>query len=41
MTLEDVEAYYDAVYAEIAEQLDSAIARGQFPLDCMDGYVYQ
>lgn len=41
MTLDEVEAYYDAVYAEIAEQLDSAIARGQFPLDYMEGYSNQ
>ena len=39
MTLDEVENYYDAVYAEIAEQLDSAIAQGRFPLDCMEIYV--
>ena len=40
MTFEEVEAYYDAVYAQLAHQLDSLISIGEFPLECMYQYTY-
>ena len=39
LELEEVEAYFDAVYAEIALRLDSLIQRHIFPLSCMYSYL--
>ena len=41
MSLEEVEAYYDAVYEQLARQLDSLISIGEFPLDCFERCEYQ
>ena len=39
MELEEVEAYYDAVYADLARRLDSLIVGKAFPLHCMQSLI--